>query len=400
MRRLLLLFLALPVFAQVGAQMSREATWARHDQLVLAPDSPPLKQEPAWAHDFTGSKGQRVRGYDFGPADAPAILWWNGGPGEGFFPGIVTACLREPMAYRHLVLDQPGVGKGESAWVEGWKPEDTVEDAVAFLKLRGVKGPVLVAGWSWGSTMALLFAQRHPELCRGVAVGGVWSNSPSDVAYYLGPDGTHALMPGMEEAFAAVAEPADACGLHAALAAGRGGKALAHAYAEAETAQCLLTWPMRQPVLKPVADAPGKPVDMATEPDPEVRFAYIESEMMCRGERGEWALPMAFPPSLARVPLAVVQGRFDQVCDPRTALRVFQAWPGSRKAFIPIDTSHWPDAAPTAEELKAAGVDPALRPKLRRAIALQTGDGARMLGAALLEMDAETAAKESESKAR
>lgn len=384
----------------LAAQMSREAIWAGHDRLVLAPEGPALKQDPSWAHTFTGSRGQRVQGYDFGPADAPAILWWNGGPGEGFFPGIVSGCLREPMAYRHLILDQPGVGRGESQWVEGWKPEDTVEDAVAFLRLRGVKGPVLVAGWSWGSTMALLFAQRHPELCRGVAVGGVWSNSPSDVAYYLGPGGTHALMPGLTEAFAAVAKPVDACGLHEAIAAGRGGKALAHAYAEAETAQCLLTWPMREPVLKPVADAPGTPVDMATEPDPEVRFAYIESEMMCRGERGAWALPMAFPAALAPVPLVVVQGRFDQVCDPRTALRVFQAWPGSRKVFIPIDTSHWPDAAPTAEELKAAGVDPALRPRLRQALALQTGDGARMLGAALLAMDAETAPKESVPKVR
>ena len=384
----------------LAAQLSREAIWARHDRLVLAPDGPALKEEPAWAHTFTGAEGQRVQGYDFGPPGAPAILWWNGGPGEGFFPGIVSGCLREPMRYRHLILDQPGVGVGASQWVEGWKPEDTVEDAVAFLKLRGVKGPVLVAGWSWGSTMALLFAQRHPELCRGVAVGGVWSNSPSDVAYYLGPDGTHALMPGMTEAFAAVAKPVDACGLHEALAGGRGGKALAHAYTEAETAQCLLTWPMREPALKPVPDVPGKPVDMATEPDSEVRFAYIESEMMCRGARGEWVLPMAFPAGLAQVPLVVIQGRFDQVCDPKTALRVFQAWPGARKAFIPIDTSHWPDAVPTAEELKAAGVDPALRPKLRRALALQTGDGARMLGAALLEMDAETAQEESGSKAR
>ena len=397
MRPLVYLFLTV---LPLAAQMSREAIWARHDKLVLAPDGPALKQEPSWAHTFTGTKGQPVQGYDFGPADGPAILWWNGGPGEGFFPGLVTGCLREPRKYRHLILDQPGVGDGASQWIEGWKPEDTVEDAVAFLKLRGVKGPVLVAGWSWGSTMALLFAQRHPELCRGVAVGGVWANTPGEAAYYLAPDGTHALMPGMNEALAAVAKPADACGLHAAIARGEGGAAFARAYGDAEAAQCLATWPMRGPVLKPIADTPGKAVDMAAEKDPAVRFAYIESEMMCRGARGEWALSMDFPASLAQVPLVVIQGRFDQVCDPRTALRVYGAWPGARKVFIPLDTSHWPDAPPSEAELKAAGLDPSIRPKLRQALALQTGDGGRMLGAALLELDAETASKESAPKAR
>ncbi len=374
----------------LSAQLSREAIWARHDQLVLA-TAAPLKAQAEWEHTFTGTRGQRVRGYDLGPAQAPAVLWWNGGPGSAFDPSIVTGCLRDPSAFRVLVLDQPGVGAGASEWVPGWKPEDTVEDAVTFLKQRGIRGPVIVAGWSWGSTMALLFAQRHPELCRGVAVGGIWSNTPQEVARYLGPEGTHALMPGMAEAFRAVARPtASACDLHDALKRGVGGKALVEAYDRAESLQSVATTSLREEVLAPVAASAGTPVDMVSEKDPNTRFAYIESEMMCRGQRGEWALKMDFPKTLEPVPLVVVQGRFDQVCDPEVALQVHRAWPGARKIFIPLNTSHGSNRPPTDAQLKAAGLDPALRPQIARALNLETGACGPMLGAAVFALHAET----------
>ena len=92
-----------------------------------------------------------------------------------------------PNAYRHIVLDQPGTGGSD--WVPGWKPEDCVDDAVTFLRQRNIRGPILVSGWSWGSTMALLFAQRHPQWVRGLVIGGVWTNTPEEVAYYLDAQG-------------------------------------------------------------------------------------------------------------------------------------------------------------------------------------------------------------------
>jgi len=52
---------------------------------------------------------------------------------------------------RHLEIDSPGTGM--SSWVPGWKPEDTVNDAATFLRLRGITTPILVVGYSWGSTM-------------------------------------------------------------------------------------------------------------------------------------------------------------------------------------------------------------------------------------------------------
>jgi len=221
------------------------------------------------------------------------ILWWTGGPGESVDPTHLAARYTGTRL-RLLVLEQPGTGQGATPWVQDWKPEDSVDDAATFLKLRGVKGPVIVAGWSWGSTMALLFAQRHPALTRAVAVGGVWTNTAEEVRYYLGAEGTRSLMPGLTDAFGA--EGATACDLHRAIASGTGGATFAEGYGRAEGLQARLDTPLRAPSLPSLPRTPGQPVDMATEPSPLRRFAFIESEMMCRGQKGSWKLDLTFPP--------------------------------------------------------------------------------------------------------
>jgi proline iminopeptidase len=259
-----------------------------------------------------------------------------------------------------------------------------VDDAAAFLRLRKVQGPVLVCGWIWGSTMALLFAQRHPELTRGVVVGGVWTNTSAEVRYYLGRGGTRALMPGLAEVFEAVAPgEATACDLHRAIRAGRGGTSLARAYGRAESLQALADTPMREPGLPAQGGEPGTPIDMASCADPLLRFAYIESEMMCRGQRGQWRLRLKFPKALAQVPLLVLQGRYDQVCDPQVAVRVARAWPGARKRLVPLNLGHGGHRGLTQDELARTGLDADLAPRIRQAFKLHYGDPGAMVAATL-----------------
>lgn len=322
------------------AQPTLQQVWARHDQFVMAGNSTkPHPVESSCSSTFKGRKGQTVRGWDVGNPKATPILWWAGGPGELATPERNVGLFPDPAKYRHLEIDQPGTGKSD--WVPRWRPEDTVEDAVTFLRLRGVQGPVMVAGWSWGSTMALLFAQRHPELVRGVVIGGVWANTPAEVRRYLDVDGTRSWMPGLSEAFKAFTNGhGSACDLHEAIRQGHGGEALALAYGEAESLQAYEGENPRVDAGKLVPNPSNKQVDLATEASEDIRFAYIESEMMCRGQRGEWSLRLSFSNQLSKVPLVVIQGRYDQVCDPEIARRVFQAWPGTQKLLVPFNGGH------------------------------------------------------------
>jgi len=337
------------------AQPSLQTLWARHDQLVLSVAPRPGQVDPACASTFTGRRGQPVRGWDVGPPEAPVVLFWAGGPGSPAEPGRDAQLFKDPGAFRHLEIDLPGTGA--SAWVPGWRPEDAVEDAVTFLRQRGITGPVVVAGYSWGSTMALLFAQRHPEWAKGVAVGGVWANTPREVHRYLDEGGARAWTPEVAAPFRLVTRGGPAArAIHAAIAKGEGGPAFAQAYARAEGLQAGEGTPPRAAAALPIPRTPGHPVDMTAETSEAVRFAYIESEMMARGERGAWRLRLRFPGALRRVPLVVVQGRFDQVCDPEVARRVYRAWPGRRKLLAPFSGGHGSFRGPSASELAQAGL--------------------------------------------
>lgn len=283
-------------------------------------------------------------------ASSPVILWAHGGPGEGIHRGYYGTVR---TAARHIQINQPGIGRSSGG--VGWSPEQSVDDEAALLLSLGITRPVFVAGWSWGSTMSLLFAQRHPDQTRAVLVGGVWSNSRADVAWYMGPKGSRQFMPGLEkgELFAATGGQWGACRLQAALQAR---PELSGEYARAEAQQAAPLTPAHAPV--------------STRREPAaVAFAAIESDMMCRGERGQWQLRMRWPEALASVPLLVVQGRYDQICRPETAMAVYRTWPGTTKAVIWTNGGHWGGGwyLPGDESLKT------LTEEQRAAIERQTG---------------------------
>ena len=374
---------------QIREAPSRAVVWSKHDEFILATDQRSLKADPSWKVEFMGSRRQRVLGWDVGPPDAPPVLFWAGGPGEALTEEFfVSPPALHPEQYRWIAIEQPGAGDGVSEWIPGWRPEDAADDAATFLALRGVKARVIVAGWSWGSTMALLFAQRHPDLVRGVVAGGIWTNTQAEVRRYLGSDGARVLMPGVAQSFANLAPNADtACDLHTAIAQGQGGEALSAAYADAEVMQISLDSAPRIEPTKVSFTGQPVPVDMVTCKDALVRFAYIESEMMCRGERSEWSLPLSFPPDLGRVPLIVLQGKFDQICNPEVALRVFRAWPGESRTFVPANFGHIGPRGFSRAELDRAGIDPSQSEALRRVTKLHFGDTKALLAAAIACLD-------------
>ncbi len=376
-------FATLAVCLSVYAQPTLTQVWARHDQFVMSAKAKPMAVDPACSSTFQGKRGQIVRGWDVGPKDAPVVLSWGGGPGDTLLPEYLPFSFGNPLAFRHLMIDQPGTGK--SSWLPRWKPEDTIDDAIEFMRLRGIDTQVFVNGWSWGSTMALLFAQRHPERVRGIVVGGVWTNTPEEVRYYLDATGPRAWMPGLSAAFRAFSNGrGTACNIHRAIREGRGGAALPKAYQDAEFFQCYQGPTPRKPLLEVLGRTEPKPVDMATETDEVVRFAYIESEMMCRGQRGEWRLQIRFPEVLSKIPLVVIQGRYDQVCIPEVAQKVLRAWPGARKLFVPFNGGHWFFFGPDKEARTRAelNLNAEQEERLRKAICLDFGSE-YLIGAAI-----------------
>jgi len=117
--------------------------------------------------------GHRVYYYQYGNPVGIPVLSFHGGPGGSSRPKY--AKLFDLKRYRFLQFDQRGCGlsaandllfRNETSYL--------LQDAVHLLAYLHINEPVVVHGVSWGSTLALLFAEAYPKMVRRIVVSSVF----------------------------------------------------------------------------------------------------------------------------------------------------------------------------------------------------------------------------------
>lgn len=121
-----------------------------------------------------------------GNPDGVPVVFLHGGPGGSCEPGHRR--FFNPEAYRIILFDQRGCGKSRPhASLE----ENTTWDLVADLeKIRGLLeiDRWAVFGGSWGSTLALAYAQTHPQQVLGLILRGIFLARERDVSWFFNGD--------------------------------------------------------------------------------------------------------------------------------------------------------------------------------------------------------------------
>lgn len=111
------------------------------------------------------------------------VLFVHGGPGSG-----TSANQRrffDPARYRIVLFDQRGCGRSTP---HGELTDNTTPHLIADMEaLRNELGIAawLVFGGSWGSTLALAYAQAHPQRCRGLVLRGIFLCRPHEIEWFL-----------------------------------------------------------------------------------------------------------------------------------------------------------------------------------------------------------------------
>jgi proline iminopeptidase len=252
------------------------------------------------------------------------VVFFHGGPGAGIAP--VHRRFFDPAFWRVILFDQRGSGKstplGELRENTTW---DLVADTETIRKRLGIER-WLVFGGSWGSTLALAYAETHPERVQGLIVRGIFLSRRSEVAWTFG-EGLQQIYPDAWEEFLAPlteAERRDPMrSYHARLMNGdektRRDAALGWNAWE-EQASSLL------PEVKPPAeeDVPAEIALARIEAHYFVNasFFHIDGELLTNA------------PRIAAIPGVIVQGRYDLVCPAASAWDLHKAWPLSRLQFI------------------------------------------------------------------
>lgn len=120
------------------------------------------------------------------------VLFLHGGPGAGCEP--YHRRFFDPQKYRIVLFDQRGCGRSTPhGCLELNTTQHLVADIEAIRTLLQIDDWVLFGG-SWGSTLALVYAQTHPECVRGMIVRGIFLSRQKDLDWFY-KDGANRVFP-------------------------------------------------------------------------------------------------------------------------------------------------------------------------------------------------------------
>jgi proline iminopeptidase len=258
------------------------------------------------------------------PAGIPAV-WLHGGPGSGSTAGIRRSF--DPAAYRIVVFDQRGCGRSrplaDSAAAD--LTTNTTRHLIADIELLRAHLDIerwVVTGGSWGVTLALAYAQRHPERVTAMVLTAVTSGRRLETDW-ITRDMRRVFPREWDEFAAGVPESerdGDLCAAYARLLASPD---------PAVTEQAALRWCSWEDTH--VSLAPGWAPRLAYA-DPQFRqvFARLVTHYWANGCFLDDTPILAGMDRIAQLPAVLVHGRYDVSGPLDTAWDLHRAWPASR----------------------------------------------------------------------
>ena len=266
-----------------------------------------------------------------GNSDGKPVVFLHGGPGGGSSPDHRRQF--NPEKYKILVFDQRGCGRSTPyASLEANTTWDLVED---IEKLRTQVAKVdkwQVFGGSWGSTLALAYAQKYPERVTELVLRGIFLLEQPEVDWMYKEGGASQIYPDKFAEFVALI-PEDERG------------DLVEAYRKRLTSDdkavqlaAAKAWSKWEGDIVTLLPSP-ETVDHFTSPDVAVAVARIENHYMANLGWFEEGQLLRDADKLRGIPGVIVQGRHDSCTPPVAAWRLKQAWPEVELNIIP-DAGH------------------------------------------------------------
>jgi proline iminopeptidase len=274
------------------------------------------------------------------------VVFLHGGPGGGT-DGKMRRFF-DPGKYRIVLYDQRGCGKSTpSASLVDNTTAHLVADTEALRKHLGIEC-WQVFGGSWGSTLALAYAQAHPDAVTELVLRGIFLLRRSELEwFYQNPEGAASLFPDLWEQYVEVIPPAERGDMMQAYykrLTSDDPKVLAAA------AKAWSIWEGATSFLRLNPDYVAK----FQEDDYAAAFARIECHYFVnRGFMRSDTQLLEDVGRIRHIPAVIVQGRYDVVCPMRSAWDLHRAWPEADLKIVP-DAGHSAFEAGNIHELVTA----------------------------------------------
>jgi proline iminopeptidase len=262
-----------------------------------------------------------------GNPEGKPVVFLHGGPGAGISEGHRRQF--NPDKYNILLFDQRGSGQSTPhASLDNNTTWDLVGDVEKLRAMVGVE-KWQVFGGSWGSTLALAYAQTHPDRVTELVLRGVFLFQQYELDWMYKEGGASQLYPDKWDEFVSVIPEAE-----------RGGDLIA-AFAKrltgsdrVEQLRAAKAWSKWEGDIVTLLPHP-EVIEEFTGDEKAIAIARIENHYMANNGWLEEGQLLEGAEKLKGIPGVIVQGRHDCCTPPIAAWQLKKAWPEVELNIIP-----------------------------------------------------------------
>jgi proline iminopeptidase len=252
------------------------------------------------------------------------VVFLHGGPGGGC--SATSRRFFDPARYRVILFDQRGAGRSTP---NGELRNNTTAHLVADLeelrKLRGIDA-WHVFGGSWGSTLAVAYAQEFAEACLSLILRGIFLMREWEIRWLFEagrlfrPEAWETLLGGLPPELRE-GDPLD------------GYATLLEHPDHAVRLSAARRWSVFEATLANLVPDAAR-IAGASEEQVAYAMARIEVHYFRNNRYEPEDQLLRRVDRICHLPATIVQGRYDLLCPPMTAIQLHRAWPGSRLIIV------------------------------------------------------------------
>lgn len=259
-----------------------------------------------------------------GSATGIPVLFIHGGPGAG--------CSKEdrrffdPEKYRIILFDQRGSGRSRPhAELQNNTTQDLIADIEKIREHLGIEQWVLFGG-SWGSTLALLYAQAYPQSVLGMILRGIFLCREKDLYWFYQKGASHVFPDYWEKYIEPIPKDKrdDFIGAYYELLTSN------NELAKMNAAKHWSLWEGRCATLRPNNDV----LEAFSDPHLALSLARIEAHYFVNDAFIEENQILDNMHVLQEIPATIIHGRYDMVCPLDNAWSLQERWPSAQLQII------------------------------------------------------------------
>lgn len=282
---------------------------------------PPV--EPFDQRMIDAGQGHRIYAEQSGNPNGIPVVVCHGGPGGGSSPAMRR--YFDPDVYRIILFDQRGCGRSRP--YASCKDNTTwhlIADMELIRRQLDIESWILFGG-SWGATLALVYAQTHPDRVNQIILRGVFLMTQAELDWFYG-GGAGKFWPETWAKFSSLIPAIERGDMIAAYH-----KRLFSGNHEEEV-RFGRAWSSWENALASVhsngqsGDGPGEYARA---------FARLESHYFINGGFLDFdGQILANMGRISHIPGVIVQGRYDMICPPSSAWRLSELWPNAELKMV------------------------------------------------------------------